>query len=143
MRYIGSKEEALEVLHNGYLKVYQNIHHYNSTLSSLYTWISRIMVNACIDYLRKKKNMRFMAVDDLVKEYEQPMDNLSDKYSVDELVLMINKLPETTRTVFNLYEVEGYSHEEISAFLHISQSTSRWHLTEAKKRLREMIRKNG
>jgi RNA polymerase sigma-70 factor (ECF subfamily) len=143
MRYIGNKEEALEVLNDGYLKVFQNLHKYNESLSSLYTWISRIMINAAIDFIRRKKALKFIPVHELQTDYEQTVDDIPDEYTVQQLVYFINQLPQTTKLVFNLYTVEGYSHEEIAAFLKISNSTSRWHLSEAKKQLREIIKKNG
>jgi RNA polymerase sigma-70 factor (ECF subfamily) len=143
MRYIGNKEEALEVLNDGFLKVFQNLHKYNESLSSLYTWISRIMINAAIDFIRKKKALKFIPVEELQAEYDHPVDDIPDDYTVQQLVYFINQLPQTTKLVFNLHTIEGYSHEEIAAFLKISNSTSRWHLSEARKQLREIIKKNG
>lgn len=101
------------------------------------------MINTAIDHLRKKKTLKFLPVEELDKDFEQSVDDLPDAYSAQELVYFINQLPETTKLVFNLYTIEGYTHEEIADFLKITNSTSRWHLTEAKKRLREMLKKNG
>jgi RNA polymerase sigma-70 factor (ECF subfamily) len=143
MRYVGNKEEAIEVLNDGFLKVFQNLHKYNESLSSLYTWISRIMINAAIDFIRKKKTLKFIPVQELSDEFDQPVDDIPDEHTVQQLVHYINQLPQTTKLVFNLYTVEGYSHEEIAAFLKISNSTSRWHLSEARRQLREIIKKNG
>lgn len=143
MRYIGNTEEALEVLNDGYLKIFQNLDKYNESLSSPYTWMSRIMINTAIDFIRKKKTLKFSPVHELQAENEHTIDDLPDTYTVQELVHFINQLPQTTKLVFNLYVLEGYTHEEIACFLGITNSTSRWHVTEARKRLREIIKENG
>jgi RNA polymerase sigma-70 factor (ECF subfamily) len=101
------------------------------------------MINAAIDFIRKKKALKFIPVQELQTESEQFVDDIPDEYTVQQLIYFINQLPQTTKLVFNLYTVEGYSHEEIAAFLKISNSTNRWHLSEARKQLREIIKKNG
>jgi RNA polymerase sigma-70 factor (ECF subfamily) len=143
MRYVGNKEETLEVVNDGFLKVFQNLHKYNDNLSGFNTWINRIMINAAIDFIRKKKALKFLPVEELHELHEQPVDDIPDKYTAQQIVYFINQLPQTTKLVFNLYTIEGYSHEEIAAFLKISNSTSRWHLSDARKQLREIIKKNG
>jgi RNA polymerase sigma-70 factor (ECF subfamily) len=143
MRYIGNKEEALEVLNDGFLKVFLNLGKYDESLSSLYTWMSRIMINAAIDFMRKKKALKFIPVQELETQLDQPVDDLPDKYTVQQLVHYINQLPPTTKLVFNLHTIEGYSHEEIAGFLKITNSTSRWHLADGRKKLREIITKNA
>ena len=143
IRYLGNKEDALEALNDGFLKVFQNLDKYNENLSSLSTWITRIMINVAIDFIRKKKALKFLPVEGMEEEYDQAFDEIPDKYTVQQLVHFINQLPQTTKVVFNLYTIEGYSHEEIAAFLKISNSTSRWHLSEARKQLREIIKKNA
>jgi len=141
-RYIDNKEEAIEVLNDGYLKVFKHIDTYKKELSSLNTWMSRIMVNTCIDYLRKRKALKYVSIEEVTEGSDTKIEHLLDDYTSQELISFINQLPRTTRVVFNLYVVEGYSHEEIASFLNISSSTSRWHLTEAKKRLRQIIKEN-
>jgi RNA polymerase sigma-70 factor (ECF subfamily) len=143
MRYITNKEEALEVLNDGYLKIFQNIKKFNENLSTLYTWMSRIMINTAIDFIRRKKTLKFTPVHELQAENEDTIDDIPDIYTEQQLVHFINQLPQTTKLVFNLYVVEGYTHEEIAGFLDITNSTSRWHVTEAKKRLRDIIKENG
>ena len=141
-RYIDNKEEAIEVLNDGYLKVFKHIDTYKKELSALNTWMSRIMVNTCIDYLRKRKALKYVSIEEVTEGSDTKIEHLLDDYTSQELISFINQLPRTTRVVFNLYVVEGYSHEEIASFLNISSSTSRWHLTEAKKRLRQIIKEN-
>ena len=143
MRYLGDEQEAMEVLNDGYLKIFHNLHKFDNSKSSLYTWMSRIMINTAIDFIRKKKTLKFLPTQDIEGDSEPFIDDIADEYSARELVLLINQLPQTTKVVFNLYTIEGYSHDEIAKFLNITSSTSRWHLTEAKKRLRDLIKRNG
>ena len=143
MRYMGDEHEAMEVLNDGYLKIFQNLQKFDISKSSFYTWISRIMINTAVDSIRKKKTLKFIHVQEIELGNEPFVDDIPDKYNVSDLVLLINRLPQTTKVVFNLYTIEGYSHDEIAKFLKITSSTSRWHLTEAKKRLRDLIKGNG
>ena len=143
MRYMGDEQEAMEVLNDGYLKIFQNLHKFDNAKSSLYTWMSRIMINTAIDSIRKKNTLKFIQVHELEQESDPGIDDIPDQFSAGDLLLLINQLPHTTKVVFNLYTIEGFSHDEISKFLNITSSTSRWHLTEAKKRLRDLIKKHG
>jgi RNA polymerase sigma-70 factor (ECF subfamily) len=143
IRYIGEEQQALEVLNDGYLKIFQNLYKFDNTQSNLNTWTSKIMVNTAIDFIRKKKSLKFIPAQELENESEIFINDIADEYNAQELMGFINQLPQTTKLVFNLYIIEGYTHEEIAAFLKITSSTSRWHLTEAKKRLRNLIKKNG
>jgi RNA polymerase sigma-70 factor (ECF subfamily) len=143
MRYLGNEHEAMEVLQDGYLKIFQNLSRFDPSKSSLYTWMTRIIINASIDAIRKKQTLKFIPCQELESESELYINDIPDDYSANDLVLLINQLPQTTKLVFNLYIIEGYTHDEIATFLKISSSTSRWHLAEAKKRLRDLIKKNG
>lgn len=143
IRYLNQREEALEALNDGFLKIFQHIGTYDHTRSALITWMSRIMVHTAIDALRRKKTLHYVPVEETTGEGEPYSDELPDRYTAEELLFYIHQLPEQTKLVFNLYTIEGYSHEEIASFLGISGSTSRWHVTEARKRLQKMIQNHG
>jgi RNA polymerase sigma-70 factor (ECF subfamily) len=143
VRYIQQREEALEALNDGYLKIFQHIATYDPARSALITWMSRIMIHTAIDCLRRKKSWHYIPVEETIVEEEIYSDDLPDRYSAEELLFYIHQLPEQTKLVFNLYTIEGYSHEEVAGFLGISASTSRWHVTEARKRLQKMIHNHG
>ena len=143
VRYIQQREEALEALNDGYLKIFQHIATYDPARSALITWMSRIMIHTAIDCLRRKKSWHYIPVEETIVEEETYSDDLPDRYSAEELLFYIHQLPEQTKLVFNLYTIEGYSHEEVAGFLGISASTSRWHVTEARKRLQKMIHNHG
>ena len=139
VRYVGQHDDAMMVLNNGFLKIFTKIDKYNNT-GSFEGWMRRIMVNACIDFIR----MRRMEV---VYVEEQAIPQLDADYSaydicdvdVEMVMAMIQQLPATTRTVFNMYAIDGYSHQEIATQLNISTSTSAWHVSTARASLKEKL----
>lgn len=133
-RYTKNQEDAIEVLHEGLLKVFQNIKDFDSSRSALYTWIHTIMVRTAIDFLRRKKletiNVEWNENNEPAIQAETIIDR-----SAEEILYFLKQLPEMCSTVFNLYVIEGYKHKEISQMLDISEGTSKWYLSEAKKQL--------
>jgi RNA polymerase sigma factor (sigma-70 family) len=130
--YTKSEEDAHEILQDGFLKIFQKINSYDGSKSSLYTWMRTVMIRTAIDFLRRHKSeIQTIEID----EVNEPVSDTGtiDKISNRELLNYLQLLPETTRTVFNLFITEGYSHKEIGAYLNISEGTSRWHLSEARK----------
>ena len=138
--YTKKEEDAVEVLQDGFLKIFQHIEKFDATKSSLYTWMRTIMVRTAIDFLRKDKK------EPLQVEWEEQHDPLIDaealqRMSAQQILYLLQQLPETTRAVFNLFITEGYSHKEIAELLKISEGTSKWHLSEARKYLIGYINK--
>lgn len=139
MRYTKNEHDAVEVLNNGFLKVFMNIHRYEPDKASLYTWIRTIVVNSCIDFLKIKE--RSAVHNELNEAIEIQIDaEAINKMKVSEVLHFVRALPAATRAVFNLYVMEGYNHKEIATMLGISDGTSKWHLSEARKNLKQMIR---
>lgn len=137
LRYTRNEEDAIEVLHNGFLKVYKNIQHYDGSKASLYTWIRKIMVNSAIDFIRQRN--RFSSVE-LEKAEEPRIDpDAVQRLSSQELLQLVRRLSPATQTVFNLYVVEGYNHREIANLIGISEGTSKWHLSEARRQLQQLL----
>lgn len=138
IRYTRNEEDAIEVLHNGFLKVYKHIGTYDAGKASLYTWIKTIMVNSAIDFIRS--NQKFKNNVELKETYEGGVDNEAiQRMSATELLGLVRQLPQATQTVFNLYVVEGYNHREIGELLGISDGTSKWHLSEARRQLQQLL----
>lgn len=141
MRYAGSREEAEDMLNEGFLKVFSNLDKYEDT-GSFSAWMRKVMTNAALDY-RRKYAMKFETTEleqlvyapELVVDFNEAINRMS----VDELVSLIQQLPPNMRTVFNMFIIEGYSHAEIAAQLGISESTSAWHLNHARNRLKKEI----
>jgi RNA polymerase sigma-70 factor (ECF subfamily) len=132
--YAKNEQDAIEVLQDGFLKIFQQIDRYDSTKASIYTWMRTIMVRTAIDFLRKQ-NKRQVAIE-WKEEHDPTIDaEALERMSAQQILNMLQTLPPTTRTVFNLYITEGYNHREIGEILNISEGTSKWHLSEARKYL--------
>lgn len=138
LRYAKNDEDAVEVLNNGFFKVFKNIQRYDSMQSGLYTWIRTIVVNSCLDFIKQKQ--RLEKVSGLNEDAEVHIDpEVISKIQTNELLEQVRKLAPSTQAVFNLYVIEGYNHKEISEMLNISEGTSKWHLSEARKNLQQLI----
>lgn len=138
LRYTKSEEDAVEVLNNGFLKVFQNIKRYEPTQASLYTWIRTLVVNSCLSFTKKKMTAgRHYELNGA--DVHVPAEVVS-KLKASELLALVRSLPPATAAVFNLYAVEGYSHKEIADLLSISTGTSKWHLSEARKQLQQKVK---
>ncbi|MEC5147797.1 RNA polymerase sigma factor [Chitinophaga sp. 212800010-3] len=137
LRYAQNRDEAIEIMNDGFLKIFQHIQSFD-TSRSFKTWLAKIMVNTAIDFLRGKKKLVF--TDDF-SQLQDPGTNEKaiDKLSYDELLKHIQALPPAYRTVFNLYVMEGFQHQEIAQILRISEGTSKSNLFKAKKILKERI----
>lgn len=132
--YAKNEEDAIEVLQDGFLKIFQQIDSYDSARSSLYTWMRTIMIRTAIDFLRKQ-NKKNVAIE-WKKEHDTAIEaEALERMSAKQILHMLQQLPATTRAVFNLYITEGYNHKEVGELLNISEGTSKWHLSEARKHL--------
>lgn len=136
-RYIKDRMEAEHVMVGGMVKVFEKIGQFQEQ-GSFEGWIRRIMVNESLMYLRKNKNMSLES--DFEEVIEEPnYDELSEKLEADDLLKLIEKLPVGYRTVFNLYAIEGYKHEEIGKMLGISSGTSKSQLNRARTLLKKQL----
>ena len=141
-RYIKNTHDTEELVNETFIKAFKAIHTFTYADSQeekaekfFYGWIGRIAVNLSIDHLRSKK--RFQVNDERAEEELNLIPVLpTDQLEVQDILRLLNKLPDIQRIIFNLYEVEGFSHEEISKQLNIPESTSRTYLTRGKQKLR-------
>lgn len=138
-RYSNNHDDAMDILHEGFIKILNNIGKYQPG-TSIVAWMRRIIVNTAIDYYRMQSRRR---TEDLETAYDvqsfEP-DALS-KMTVQEIVSCIQQLSPAYRSVFNLYVVDGFSHREIADMLDITESTSRSNLVKARTKLKEMLAK--
>ena len=140
MRYTHDREEARDVLHEGFMKVFSNLHKYTRG-TNLGAWIRRIMVNTAIDHYRKNaKRPNLVEINNAV--HEADMQDVVSDMSAQEILEMIQRLSPAYRTVFNLYVVEGYSHKEVGKMLGISEGTSKSNLAKARAKLQQMIHRS-
>ncbi len=142
MRYAGNEDDALDLLHEGFIKIFANIAKYIPG-TSLGSWMRRIMVNSCIDFYRKKIRRRTEDIDMVYNLQSDDADAVS-MLSEQEILSAMQQLTDVYRTVFNLYVLEGFSHKEIADYLEINESTSRSNLAKARAKLRMiLIKKEG
>ena len=141
-RYAKSREDAEDMLQEGFVKVFMQISRFEHR-GSLEGWILRIIVHTCINHLKKYK--KFNDVLDLAYASNIMIreDNIPGIVQAKQIVECIRSLPIGYRTVLNLYAIEGYSHKEIGAMLDIEESTSRSQYTRAKNILEEILGKKG
>ncbi|MBX2962890.1 MAG: RNA polymerase sigma factor [Cyclobacteriaceae bacterium] len=140
LRYCRTHDEAKEVTNDGFMKVFQKIDQYK-TDTSFKGWIRRIMINASIDHYRKERKHYYQVVVDDVSDHFITHATGLDELSHKELVAMIQCLSPGYRTVFNLYAIDGYTHEEIGVILGISVGASKSNLSKAREKLRGMLNK--
>ena len=138
LRYTKNETDALEVLNTGFYKVFKNVAKYDSSQASVYTWIRTIIINSCLDFIRKKGNqIETREIDNAISIDLSP--DIISKMSANEILQLVRQLAPTTQAVFNLYVIEGYNHNEIANLMKISAGTSKWHLSEARKKLQKMM----
>lgn len=134
-RYAPGREEAMDLLNGGMMKVFEKLAQFRWE-GSLEGWVKRLVFNATIDQFRKQRRRPTLEIAD----WDQPTeDSITHRLYADDLCRMIDLLPETSKEVFWLFAVEGYSHAEIAAKLHFSEGNSRWHLNKARQLLREKL----
>lgn len=137
LRYANNEEDAKDILHEGFIKVFKNIAKYKPG-TSIGAWIRRIMINTSIDYYRKMVRRRTEDLDNAQYQSVVGADPISN-CSAQEIMKAVQKLSPAYRAVFNLYAIEGFAHKEIAEQLGISESTSRSNLVKARTKLKAML----
>jgi len=137
LRYANNQSEASEVLNEGFFKAFTNIEKYDHQWP-FKSWLSKIIYHASIDYYRS--NLKWTQMENLEK-WNVPSHEATIEHQLryDELLAIIQRLPPTYRIVFNLYAIDGYSHEEIGEMIGINASTSRSNLHKARQKLQQML----
>jgi RNA polymerase sigma factor (sigma-70 family) len=139
LRYSGSYEDAQDVLHESFLKVFEKIGQFLGN-GSFEGWVRRIMVNTALEKYRNR--YKIINIQDNIAEAEgQGYEELAENMTVNELMQFIQELSPKYRLVFNLYAIEGYSHKEISEMLSITEGTSKSNLSRARMILQEKVKK--
>ena len=124
LRYAQYQDEASDMLQDGFVKIFQKIDAYQGA-GSFAGWMHKIVVNTCLDTLRKNKKFRFSVELDQVENEAFSNESIYSSIRTKELLELIQRLPDGYRVVFNLFAIEGYSHKEIAEKLNVSESTSK------------------
>mgnify|MGYP003584111637 FL=1 len=138
-RYFTDIQQAEDALVKGFLKIFQNLENY-SFEGSFEGWMRRIMINECLMELRKNKVFH-LNVDDYSSSISSNQE-ASQQIEEDDVMKLLDYLPEGCRLVFTLYVIEGYKHKEIAESLGITEGTSKSQLNLAKTKLKDMLNKN-
>ncbi len=137
-RYCDSEEEAEDVLQNGFITVFGNLESFKGS-GSFEGWIRKIMVNTALTNIRKNKKFRQNIALENVEFMIPATTHVGDDFAAKDLLKIIQQLPTGSRTVFNLYAIEGYSHNEIAEMLNISEGTSKSQYSRARAYLQKVI----
>lgn len=138
IRYLKDHDLAKDAMMDGFLKVFDRLKQFRFYHDqSLQMWIRTIMINECLMKLRRDRSRWFADVNQAESEVHD------EALSAEEIMILVQSLPEGYRTVFNLHVIDGYSHKEISVILDITESASRSQLTHARAKLKELLRKHG
>ena len=141
MRYVSNRAEAVEILNTAFFKIFQSLHRYEPS-GALLAWMTTIVFRNTIDEVRSRiSHSKSITYEIDLPEGNTENDALSD-LAMEDLYALIQKLPPATRAVFSLYAVDGYKHAEIAELLSISEGTSKWHLSEGRKWLKENLPKS-
>ena len=135
-RYIDQDVQAEEVLNNGFLRAFQKVDQYTFQ-GSFEGWLRKIVFHAVSDYV--KQNIKYSEKVLLIEKDQFIHKDHADRMYYNELLELVQALPGATRSVFNMYVMEGFSHKEIGKMLGISEGTSKWHLSEGRRMLKEKI----
>ena len=147
IRYMNDRYEAQELVNDVFLKAFRNVSQFvfksNSEKDDYYAfrgWLARITVTSALDRLRVKK--RILYIEDLSETTSEIAAEISSNLNVQDILRLLDQLPDIQRLIFNLYEIEGFSHEEIAENLKIPSGTSRGYLARAKNKLRKLYNEN-
>lgn len=146
LRYCHNREDAESLVNQSFLKVVTNLDKYNEDIP-FSSWLSRVTVNTIIDQFRRDKkhreNMSTMDMDEVqLGAASVDFNKAAQELDAEELEKMIQTLPDMSRKVFNLYAIDGYTHKEIGEMLGMSDGTSKWHVSFARKSLQKLVRKS-
>jgi len=143
VRYCNNREDAQSLLNLGFLKMLNNLDKYKQEIP-FGLWARRLMINTIIDEYRKnKKEKELLEYHDFTdRNDDETLTETSDaikRMDVQEIQQYIDKLPNISRRVFNLFVVDGFGHKEIAGMLGMSEGTSKWHLNNAREKLKHYI----
>ena len=137
MRYATDEHEAADILGHAFVKMFRSIQSYDATKGNFHGWLKKIVINESLDHIKQRSRFASLELDTV----EEPFINSSIIETTDAAAILqlVRQLPRATHAVFVLYAIDGYTHKEIAAQLNISEGTSKWHLSEARKILQQKI----
>lgn len=139
--YADDRQTIISLINEGFLKIFVHLKTFDSEKGNFEGWIKKIMTNTCIDHVRSNKNRKESELLDEESIVGNQLQQMPNNFLEEELLFLIKKLPPVTREVFSLHVFNGYSHKEIAQKMNMAESTSRWHVLEARKNLKPQLHK--
>lgn len=140
LRYAHNKSEAEDIFQEGITKVFQNLNKFDLDKGSFQSWTNKVIINAALKYLKKHQWQQSFTDLELTEDKVAWSNDILGEITAKELINVIQQLPSGYRMVFNMREIEGYSHKEIAEALNITVGTSKSQLSKAKKALQQKIK---
>lgn len=137
LRYSKTREEAIEILNDGFYKIFTKLDKYTKGMS-FKGWLRKVMINSAIDHFRRNEK-HYHSVDISYAKYKEDKGTILDSISEKEILMQIQQLPPSYKMVFNLYVIEGFKHHEIATRLNISEGTSKSNLAVARSKLKRAL----
>lgn len=137
LKYSSDRQQAQDTLQDGFLKIFENLGQYSGK-GSLEGWMTRIVINTAMNKYRNRV-VHLNIEEDLMEDPEEELEIDEEQVELADLIRFIQALPERYRHVFNLFVMEGFSHQEISEMLKISIGTSKSNLARARRKLQESV----
>ena len=143
-RYTSNQDDAMEILNDSFLKVFKQIHRYkpaySDTISSFKGWVRKIVIYTAIDYFRKNhKHRETVDLDNVMYQVPSKEEDVVDKLNYETIIQALRDLSPGYRAVFNLFVIEGMSHEMIAKKLDITVGSSKSNLSKARKQLQKIL----
>ena len=140
LRYTASRNEAITIVNDGFLKIFASVEKLGDE-SKLVQWSAAIIRNTAIDYVRKKVKYENKHTDlDSTSPIAVANNTALQSLTMEEMMKLVHSLPDTDRIVFCMYAIDGYKHSEIAKSLSISEGTSKWYLNKARKNLKSLLK---
>jgi RNA polymerase sigma factor (sigma-70 family) len=137
MRYAGNEQDAADIMSHAFVKMFRSIHTFDTAKGTFHSWLKRIVINEALDQLKQRSRFSTRELDTADEPYIS--NTVIEKTDAAEILQLIRQLPPATHAVFVLYAIDGYTHKEIATQLNISEGTSKWHLSEARKNLQQKL----
>jgi RNA polymerase sigma-70 factor (ECF subfamily) len=139
-RYTTDEDRSVSILNDGFLRVFQKIESFNFN-GSFEGWVRKLIFHSVSDHFRKEaKYLKTIVFESKDRDIQGSV--LPELY-IEDILKMVDTLPNATKDVFKLYALEGFPHKEIGNMLNISEGTSKWHLSEARKKLKAILIQNN
>ena len=137
MRYAIDEHEAADILGHAFVKMFRSIQSFDAAKGNFHGWLKKIVINESLDHIKQRSQFSNLKLDTA----EEPYINSSIIERIDAAAILelVRQLPRATHAVFVLFAIDGYTHKEIATQLNISEGTSKWHLSEARKILQQKI----